>query len=234
MKTIYLHDSYAKEFSAAVISADGKQVVLSDTAFYPTGGGQPHDTGTLECNGETFNVADVSKNGEIIFHHVDREGLKPGDDVRGIINWERRHRLMRMHTAAHIISAVINMQTKALITGNQLGLDKSRIDFSLEHLDKDAIAGYVAEANNIASSGIKIKTYFLPREEAMKLERFTLLSKEWPHDFKDLRIVEIGDIDTQADGGTHVSNTMEIGKIVLKKIENKGKNNRRIEYLLED
>lgn len=231
MRPLYLEDSYLKEFDAIVTKAEGKYIVLDNTAFYPTGGGQPHDTGLIARDNEEFRVIFTVKKDGSVSHEVDREGLREGNKVHCVIDWGRRYALMRMHTAAHAISAIIHREAGALITGNQLDVDKSRIDFSLENLDREKINDYIILANEILAKNIEVKHYFLPAEEAMKIEGVVKLAKGIS-DRKELHIMEIGDIDKQADGGTHVANTNEVGRINLLKIENKGKNNRRMYYTL--
>ena len=230
---LYMTDSYLKEFEATVESVkDDKFVVLSQTAFYPKGGGQEHDTGALLCNGEEYPVVFAGKFDGKISHEVSKPGLKAGDKVIGKIDWDRRYRHMRMHTAAHIIDAILYNESGALCTGNQLGAEKSRIDFSLDVLDRDKIQQYVDMANEWVRKGIDVKIYTLPREEALKIPGVVKLAAVMPPEVKELRIVEIPGIDLQADGGTQVKNTSEIGKISLVSVENKGKNNRRVYYTL--
>ncbi|MBI4170168.1 MAG: alanyl-tRNA editing protein, partial [Candidatus Aenigmarchaeota archaeon] len=224
MNPLYMTDSYLREFSAVVSEVDGTHVALSQTAFYPNGGGQPADFGSIMSENGIFNVVNVIKKSGEIWHEVTAEGLKVGDSVTCTIDWERRYRLMRMHTAAHILDAVFHKATGALATGNQLGVDKSRIDFSLEALDKEKINSYIEEANRITESGIEVKVYFLKREEALKIPGVVKLANAMPPEVAELRIVEIPGVDIQADGGTQVKNTKEIGKIVLLSVENRGKN----------
>jgi len=231
---LYMADSYLKEFEAIVESVkDGKYIVLSQSAFYPQGGGQPSDTGAMLANSEEYPVVFAGKFDGRISHEVAKPGLKVGDKVTGKIDWERRYRLMRMHTSAHIIDAVLYNEAKALCTGNQLGLDKSRIDFSLDVLDRDKIQQYIDMANEWVKRAIDVKIYSLPREEALKIPGIVKLAAVMPPEVKELRIVEIPGIDMQADGGTQVKNTSEIGRISLVSVENKGKNNRRMYYTLD-
>ena len=231
---IYMTDSYLKEFQANVQSVkDDKFIVLDKTAFYPQGGGQPHDTGVMLCNGEDYPVVYAGKFSGQISHEVGKPGLKAGDEVNCKIDWDRRYKLMRMHTAAHIIDAVLFNEANALCTGNQLGLDKSRIDFSLDVLDRDKIQLYIDRANEWVKKAIDVKIYFLPREEALKIPGVVKFASVMPPEVKELRIVEIPGIDLQADGGTQVKNTFEIGQISLVSVENKGKNNRRMYYMLD-
>ena len=230
---IYMTDSYLREFQATVQSVkDGKFIVLDKTAFYPNGGGQPHDTGVIICNKEEYSVVFAGKFEGKISHEVAKSGLMAGDSVQCRIDWDRRYRLMRMHTAAHIIDAVLYNEAGALCTGNQLGLDKSRIDFSLDVLDRDKIQQYIDKANEWVKKSVDVKIYFLPREEALKIPGIVKLAAVMPPEVKELRIVEIPGIDLQADGGTQVKNTSEIGQISLVSVENKGKNNRRMYFTL--
>lgn len=229
-KPLYMYDSYLKEFKTRVVSVDGKNVILSETAFYPTSGGVDHDTGQLIRGNEVFNVVDVIKSNDEIIHIVDREGLKIGDEVIGKIDWERRYRLMRMHTAAHLLSAVFYNDLNALITGNQLQVDKSRIDFSVEKFDRDLIMSLVTKANNLIKQDSNVKIYFIKRSEALKEPGLVKLAEAQPPELEELRVVEIEGIDKQFDGGPHVSKLSEIGQIEVLKLENKGKTNRRIYY----
>ncbi|MGM5484281.1 MAG: alanyl-tRNA editing protein AlaXM [Nanobdellota archaeon] len=234
MKALYMEDSYLKEFNTKVKKADGKYIVLEETAFYPKSGGQPFDTGKIiDEEGNEYKVVFTGKFDGEISHEVDKEGLSEGKNVKGIIDWERRYKLMRAHTASHILSAVFHNEAGAKITGNQLDLEKSRVDFSLEDFDRNRIDEYAEKANEIINRNIDVKTYFLDREEAMKIPGMVKLAGALPPSVKELRIVEIGDIDKQADGGTHVKNTEEIGEIEIIKADNKGKNNRRVYFRLK-
>lgn len=231
-KALFLEDCYAKEADAEVVSADANRVELDRTIFYPQGGGQPCDTGRITCNGTEYAVSDVKKENGTIIHFVDKAGLKAGDKVHCIIDWERRHLMMRYHTASHVIAAVMHKSAGALITGNQIAADETRFDFNLENFDREKMADYVREANEKIRQNIPIKTYFLPREEAMKIPGIVKLAAALPPQVEQLRIVEIGDLDIQADGGTHVRNTSEVGQIEITKLENKGKERRRIYFRL--
>ncbi len=231
-----MDDCYLKEFEATVKSVtQGKYIVLDKTAFYPKSGGQPNDTGVMirQSNGKQFFVVYVGKfNGEIS-HEVGEEGLKQGDKVIGKIDWDRRYKLMRMHTAAHILSAVFHQEVGALITGNQLDLEKSRIDFSLENFDREKIDEYIRKSNEIVDEDLGIKIYTIPRAEAVKEPSLAKLAKGLPEGIANIRIVGIEGFDKQADGGTHVKSTKEVGKIVFLKAENKGRSNRRVYFTLE-
>jgi len=227
---LFLENQYEKEFTARVTDAEGDNIALDRTVFYPMGGGQPGDKG--EING--IKVLDTKKDGEKIWHVLDSGNLKVGDSVTGKIDWDRRYKLMRSHTAAHLVSSVIVKKTKAEITGNQLEEDKIRIDFNLESFDKEILRQAVEETNNLIDKNLEVKTYFLSREEAMKIPEVFRLKKAFPEDITKIRIVDIGGYDVQADGGTHVKNTIEIGRLEIIKFENKGKNNRRVYFKLVD
>jgi misacylated tRNA(Ala) deacylase len=231
MKTLYLLDGYLQEFDATVEKADSDRIILDRTAFYPQSGGQPSDTGSLQKDGQKFNVLRVEATG--LAHNVDRMGLGEGDSVHGIIDWERRYRLMRSHTACHILSAVIFQETGAKITGNQIDLERSRIDFSLELLDKTKMAEYVERANEIIKEDHSVETAIFPSAEALGIPDLVRLAMALP-DREEIRIVRVNGVDAQACGGTHVRSTIEVGGIKLIKAENKGKANRRIYFELVD
>jgi len=233
VKELFLVESYLKEARATVISVkDGKYVTLDRTIFYAKGGGQPHDTGRIIRQGEVFDVVFVGKFSGEISHEVDRVGLQPGDDVFCFLNWDRRYKLMRSHTAAHVLAALLNKGTGALITGNQLEENYVRFDFSLEKFDRTILEEYLVRANELFEEDIEVKWYELPREEALKIPGVVKMAEAFPPDLPVLRIVEIVGLDKQTDGGTHVRNLREIGKLELLKTENKGKNNRRIYFKL--
>jgi misacylated tRNA(Ala) deacylase len=232
-KALFLIDSYLKETYATVVSVeDGKYVRLDQTVFYPKGGGQPHDMGKIIKGGEVFNVVYVGKFSGDISHEVDHAGLKTGDHVYCVLNWERRYKLMRSHTAAHALAVLLNKGTGALITGNQLEEDHVRFDFSLEKYDRFLLEDYLRKANELFGSDVPVKWYELPREEAMKIPGVVKMAAAFPPNLPALRIVEIIGLDRQADGGTHVRNLREVVKVELIKTENKGKNNRRIYFKL--
>ena len=232
-EALYLNDPYLKEWEATVTAVSkGKYIVLDKTAFYPNGGGQPWDTGTMEINGTVYNVVYVGKFSGEISHEVDKEGLKQGDSVKCSVNWDRRYKHMCMHTAAHVIIQLFNQESGALITGNQLGEDKSRIDLSTETFDREQFTAYESKINEIIKRNMDVSFRTVPREEALKDPRLFKLAKGFPEEIKEIRIVSIGDYDIQADGGTHVRNTKEIGTVKFVDFVNKGKNNRRIYYTL--
>lgn len=232
---LYQDDSYAKEFESTVREVNnGKYIVLDDTAFYPNAGGQPYDTGTVTKDEEVYKVVYVGKFDGKISHEVDHEGLKVGDKIKGKIDWERRYKLMRYHTAAHVFTKIIFNETGALISGNQLGVDMSRIDFSLETFDKGQVGKWIDETNKLIEKKIPVKVEAIPREEALKIENFVRTMADLLQKIDVLRVINIEGFDKQACGGTHVKNLGEIIGIELVKTENKGKNNRRIYFKLKE
>ncbi len=232
-KALYLEDSYLRECNARVASVkDGRYIVLDQTIFYPKGGGQPWDTGKIVKGDECYRVVYVGKFSGEISHEVDRVGLKEGDQVHCKLNWERRYKLMRSHTAAHILAALLCDGTGALITGNQLEEDKIRFDFSLEEYSRDLLRKYIDETNELLGKDIPVKWYETTKEEAVKIPHISKMAKASFPDLPKLRIVEIVGVDKQCDGGTHVRNLKEVGKIELLKTENKGKDNRRVYFRL--
>ena len=196
---LYLNDAYMKEFDAVVtniVSDDtGTWIVLDQSAFYPQGGGQPFDTGTIVHEHETYAVSEVRKGESGALHRIDRQGLKVGDRVHGIIDWDRRYRLMRTHTAAHIVSGIAHQQYGAQISGNQLDIDKARVDFSLESFDRDLLLGLQQKANEIIKQNHVISAKVLPREEAIKIPALVKLEKGLDPSIMQVRILSIGDFD---------------------------------------
>ncbi len=233
---LYLKDCYMKEFESNVIGIDGNMIELDKTAFYPLGGGQPNDTGKLIDGEKEYIVSNVIKKDGKVYHEISNfdGGIKIGDRVKGIIDWDRRYLFMRYHTAAHVISSVIHKATGAFITGNKIDVQRTRIDFNLPEFDREKIKEWEKTANEIINAGHEVKTYILPRDKAFEIPDLVKLKKLLPESIKDVRIVDIGEIDVQACGGTHVKNINEIGGIEIIKIENKGKNNRRIYFKLKD
>lgn len=235
-KALYLEDSYLKEFDAVVKSVkDGKFILLDETAFYPNSGGQPFDTGTIKTETDEFKVVFVGKFSGEISHEVDRPGLKEGDKVHCTIDWDRRHKLMRMHTAAHVLCAAIEKEKPDVkFTGNQLGDEKTRIDFNLEDYDKEKLREYILKANEIIKQNRDITIKEMTREEALKIPNICKLAKGMPESIEVFRIIEIKGLDLQPCGGTHVKNTSEIGELEFLKANNKGKGNRRVYFKLKE
>jgi misacylated tRNA(Ala) deacylase len=229
-----LYDSYLKEFEAKVESVSGNAVILDQTAFHPLTGGVGCDLGWLIEGNIRFHVTrvEIDRATKVVTHLLDAEptGLNAGNPANGSIDWNRRYCLMRLHTAAHLIAAVMYRDYSALITGGQVDVDQAKLDFNLPRTDREIFEDAVRKANEEAAKQVELKIYFLSREEALKVPGVVKLAERMPPEERELRIVEIPGIDLQADGGPHVENTGEIGAIQLVKIENKGKNQRRVYF----
>ncbi|MBX8631280.1 MAG: alanyl-tRNA editing protein [Thermoplasmata archaeon] len=230
-RKLFWEDAYIREFSAIVEEIVDNRLVLDRTAFNPKGGGLPGDTGSL--NG--IRVSETLKRADTIEHVVDDiSSFSKGMEVNGLLDWDRRYRVMRMHTAAHALSAVFNREAGALITGNKIDPAESRIDFSLESLDRDRMNEYIAIVNREILRNPDVRSYFMPRDEAMKIPSMVKLAGTAPPDVEQFRIVEIEGLDVQADGGVHVRSLGELREVVPLRFENKGKANRRIYFTLKD
>ncbi|MEL9940873.1 MAG: alanyl-tRNA editing protein AlaXM [Ignisphaera sp.] len=234
---LYQKDSYLKEFTATVKRVDKEVIVLDKTAFNPRSGGLEHDTGYIYKGGKGYRVVKVvmDKDSGEVLHYLESENhdIVAGDEVRGVIDWDRRYRIMRMHTAAHILSAIMYRDYGALITGGNIDPEKAYDDYSLEQFNPEIFKDAVNKANQVVQQGIEVKIYWLKREEAMKIPGIVKLASRMPPEIDVLRIVEIPGVDIQADGGPHVRNTREIGEIVFLKAENKGRNKKRLYYTVK-
>ncbi len=226
-------DSYLKEFDAVIlrVDAESRALVLDQTAFYPGGGGQPCDFGLLRVDGTEYPVTKVKKKGADVLHFIGGDADLPeaGTSVHGVIDWERRYQLMRAHTAMHILCGVVFRDYGALVTGGNMDLLKGRMDFEFETMRKELV-DEIEEAINIeAQKGYDVKVAVLPREEAFQIPdlirtKINLL----PEGINEIRTIEIVGLDLQADGGTHVRNTSEVGKLRVTNYKSKGKINKRI------
>lgn len=236
VKLLFQEDSYLREFTARVVSVDGEKVMLDKTAFHPRpAGGLDADTGVLRKGGEEYRVVDVIvENGQVV-HVVPGNRLEPGDVVTGVIEWERRYRMMKLHTASHILAAVLYDRYGALVTGGHITPEVARDDFDLSMVEGDwkkVLTEALEEVNSIIKKCIEVKVYWLPRAEALKIPGLVKLADKLPPEEENVRIVEIPGVDIQADGGPHVKNTCEIGGVRLVKLESKGRRRRRIYYTL--
>lgn len=230
---LFWQDSYQKEFEGKAISINGNQIVLDQTCFYPMSGGQIGDTG--EING--IKVLDTVKGeNEDIGHILEREpDFKIGDTIHGKIDWERRYNIMKLHTSAHVISAILVKNFgNVLFTGSQIYPDRARMDFNIEKLDEETAKIIEEKSNEVVKMNLPVISRIITMEEAnSKPNLIRLAATSHYEKYTTLRVVEIKDFDEQFDGGTHVANTGEIGKIKIVKRENKGKNNRRITIIVE-
>lgn len=230
---LYQTDSYIREFDASITSVfDAERaVVLDRTAFYPGGGGQPCDFGTLSVEGQTYPVEKVKKQGDKVLHFL--AGGLPLPDVRaavqGRLDWERRYALMRTHTALHVLCGAIFRDYGALVTGGDMQPGKGRLDFEFETMRAELVREIEVAINKEVAQGREIRIQILPREEAFQIPdlirtKINLL----PEGITHVRTVEIVGLDLQADGGTHVRNTREVGPIRIVDYKSKGAINKRI------
>jgi len=229
---LYLHDSYLREFDATVTSVNGQTVTLDQTAFFPSGGGQPSDAGLLRWPGGEARVLDIKKDGASARHDLDGPVPSEGQIVRGILDWDRRFAIMRHHSALHVLVGAVYHLFGALVTGGAIYPERARMDFSLEDLNKGRVTAIEAEANRVIGEHRRILVRFVSREEFERSDLTRLARNLLPPEIREVRVIEIEGFDAQADGGTHVANTSEIGRLAVTKTENKGKTNRRLEIAL--
>jgi misacylated tRNA(Ala) deacylase len=226
---LYQLDAYLKEFEATVGVVQGGEVTLDRTAFYPSGGGQPSDQGSLEVHGKRYRVASVRKGDGEVWHRLETAGVGPGDPVRGELDWERRYSLMRTHTAMHILCGVVWRDYGASVTGGNMEPGRGRMDFEFERMQKELVAEIEAKINEEVRAARDLRVAILPREEAFKIPdlirtKINLL----PPGIPQVRTVEIVGLDLQADGGTHVANTKEVGPLRIADYKSKGAINKRL------
>lgn len=231
---LYLDASDRRTFEATVEAVDDGRVLLDRTAFYPTGGGQPHDTGTLAAHGRQWRVTDVTGRADI-WHTVGQSPPAPGTTVSGELDWDRRYAHMRYHTAQHLLSAVLLDDWDAPTTGNQLYADRARIDCGYPRFQDDDLASIEAEVNALVDADLPVRWYALDRETAeAELDPARTRLDLLPPAVDPIRIVEIGEIDRTACAGTHVTGTGEIGGFSITGRETAGAEAERIRFVLED
>ena len=231
---LYLQDSYLREFDAIVMGHGAAQngVVLDRTAFYPGGGGQLPDTGALHSGDANYRVSKVKRGNA----HIIEGDLPPvGAELRGRLDWERRYKIMRTHTAMHILCGVIWRDYQASVTGGAMDILSGRMDFEFERLAPEVIADIEEKINLEVEAARDVRIEILPRETAFQIPdlirtKINLL----PESIQEVRTVEIVGLDLQADGGTHVANTREVGPIKIAKYKSKGGINKRLYVDLAD
>ena len=232
---LYLADQTLRTFRAQVTEVDpeANRVALDQTAFYATGGGQPHDTGTLTWPGGEAAVTGVRKDASTIWHSLEGPIPTVGTAVEGQIDWGRRHELMRTHTAMHILCGVIWNQYKVAVTGGNMEPLSARMDFAFDPLPEGFAATIEAAVNAEIEADRPIEVDFLPRETAVEDEDLIRTKVNMiPESVTDIRVVDIVGLDKQADGGTHVASTGEVGRFTVTKTESKGKGNKRLRFTL--
>ncbi len=235
-KALYHTDSYLREMDAAVTAVDGNRVALDRTVFYAQSGGQPSDQGTLSWDGGTARVVSVRREGDDIWHELDGPIPIPaaGARVRGTLDWERRYALMKAHTALHVLCGVIWRDFGAKVTGGAMDVGSARMDFELEHMNASFAADVEQRIHAEIEADRPVKVLFASREEAFSnpdliRTKINLL----PEGIQVVRLVEIEGLDLQADGGTHVARTGEVGTVRIVGHESKGRINKRLRLALD-
>ena len=227
---LHMKDNYLRRFEAEVTEVLPNGIVLNKTAFYPLGGGVNYDKGMI-VGDKKYNVLETKwQDGKVVHVIEDTSNFSVGQTVHGEIEWGRRYKLMRNHTSAHLLEAMIFKKTGALVGSGRVDIEKSYLGFTLEKMDKSLIEEAVKEANQLIEKGAPVKIYFMERKKALKDPEMVKLAGKLPPEVKELRIVEIEGIDRQACGGPHLANIEEIGRIEIVKLKNKGKTNRRLYY----
>jgi misacylated tRNA(Ala) deacylase len=232
---LFMYDSYLREFEATVRAVREGAVALDRTAFYSGGGGQPADTGVLSWNDIDRPVTKVKKQGDEVWHWLEGDVPAVGTVVTGRLDWERRYKLMRTHTALHILCGVIWRDYGASVTGGNMEPGRARMDFELESMSVDFAEAVELKINEEVAAARPVTWREMPREEAFQIPdlirtKINLL----PPQIKRVRVVEIEGLDLQADGGTHVRNTCEVGPIRVVGHTSKGRINKRLRIALED
>lgn len=223
-------DAYLAETSAVVSEVDDGAIVLDRTVFYPTGGGQPGDTGVVDWTAGSARITDTVRRGGRVLHMAEGVDLPaPGAEVSARIDWERRHLLMRTHTALHVLSAIMWRDFGAKVTGGNMEPGSARMDFELEGITVELGRLVQERVNAVLEEGHPVVVRFMPRAEALAdpdliRTKVNLI----PEHIEKIRVIEIGLVDKQADGGTHVANTSEVGTVRVVKTESKGAGNKRM------
>jgi misacylated tRNA(Ala) deacylase len=231
---LFLKDSYVREFEARVVELEGREVRLDRTAFYPGGGGQPPDKGSLGIGPIRAMVVDARREGGEVVHVTDRAIPDTVRELKGALEWGRRFAHMRYHTALHVLSGVIWRNFEARVTGGQMRADRARMDFSFPG---EWTAGVVDEIVRLTNEALTeerpVRVYELERDQALANRDLIRTQVNLvPERVRRIRIVEIQGLDAQADGGTHVANTREVGEMEVTGHKSKGRLNKRIEFVL--
>lgn len=230
---LYSTDAYVRSFEATVVEVDeaGQRVALNRTAFYPGGGGQPHDVGALQWSDGTAAVVAAKVEGPLIWHQLADAALLPApyQEVEGSLDWDRRHLLMRTHTALHMLCGVIYADYGVAVTGGNMKPGEGRLDFELDAMSTDLGQWAQRRVNEEIERARDIYVSFVSRAEAANDPALIRTKADLiPATVDPLRVIDIVGLDKQADGGTHVATTLEVGSIVVTKTESKGKANKRI------
>ena len=230
---VYLSDAYLHQIDASVIGRRTDAVILDRTVFYPTGGGQPHDTGQLLVGDQSIVVTAVAKEGKMVWHQLAGTAPDVGTSVRAAIDWERRYQLMRTHSAMHVLCGVIWNEFAKAVTGGNMEPLAGRMDFEFDPLPEGFAEHVTAAVNAEIAADRPIEVSFLDRGEALTDDDLIRTKVNLiPESVSTIRVVDIVGLDKQADGGTHVARTGEIGRFEITKTESKGKGNKRVRMAL--
>ena len=229
---LFRHDSYLRECEAQVVSVEQDAIILDRTVFYPHGGGQPGDTGTIRWAGGQVEVTDTRYGEQGAIRHLvagPPAGIEAGDTVTAKLDWDRRYRHMRMHTAMHLLGAVLRYG----VTGGNISAEKSRLDFDMEEsVDKEAVA---ADLQALVAADHPISCRWISDAELdANPELVRTMSVQPPRGKGEVRLLEIKGVDLQPCGGTHLKSTAEVGRVRIGKVEKKGRRNRRVNIHLDD
>jgi misacylated tRNA(Ala) deacylase len=235
---LYATDAYRSEFHSTVLAIDpaAHAIALGATAFFPTGGGQPHDTGALRFGERTAEVIDVTKASDgIVWHKLDEAASLPrlGQRVGGVLDWERRYLVMRLHTAQHIMNGIIWRDHHAYVTGAQISPPEARLDFELPTISREFAQTVERAINFVVAENLPVRVLWLPRVQADRDPSLIRIKANLiPRSIDPLRVIDIVGLDRQADGGTHVASTAEVGRVRVLKTESKGRANKRVRIAL--
>jgi len=229
---LYSTDAYLRQFEAAVVDVDpaGHRIALNRTAFYPGGGGQPHDVGVVRWDGGEASVTAVKTEGPLIWHALAGDAYPdPDSEVEAVLDWERRHLLMRTHTALHVLCGVIWADYGVAVTGGNMKPGEGRLDFELDAMSADLGQWAERRINEEIARARRIMVSFVSRAEAAHDDALIRTKADLiPASVDPLRVIDIVGLDKQADGGTHVATTAEVGRVTVTKTESKGRANKRI------
>ena len=232
---LYLEDGYLKEFEAKVVGNREQSVALDKTVFYPIGGGQPSDVGELHSTAKHWKVSDVRRRDGDVWHQVEGDPPALGENLTGALDWVRRYKIMRTHTAMHILCGVIWRDYQASVTGGNMEPLRGRMDFEFENMRKELVQEIEKSINVEVENARALQTRILDRKEAFEIPdlirtKINLL----PEGIRRVRVVEIVGLDLQADGGTHVANTKEVGPLRIVDYKSKGAINKRLVVALQE
>jgi Ser-tRNA(Ala) deacylase AlaX len=230
---LYYQDVYAREFEAEIVAVgpDGLTLAFDRSAFYPGGGGQPCDLGLIIIDGEPYNVTEVYASDGTVWHKLDRavpDDFK-GRPIKASLDWERRYKHMRHHTALHLLNGVAYNAFGALVSGGQVYADRARMDLTLEDLSQERVEYLERESNAAIQKALNVQPRLLTQAEAAEMPELVRTLNAMPPQSEKMRIVEVVGLDRQFCGGTHVASASEIGLLKIIGTRSKGKQNKRIE-----